>query len=69
MRILIIDMPLQSNEHQERSVLLEDFVFINDDILFVLSFVRNLSSDVVEEERLSNLISEFSMDGHCFELS
>jgi hypothetical protein len=31
--------------------------------------VYDLCSQVIEVERLSDLISEFSVDGHCFDLN
>lgn len=62
-------MAIQSDNQQEGSVLLQNLIFINYDNFLVCSVMVNFGSNIIEEVWLSNLIFEFSVDWHCFELN
>lgn len=58
-----------SDDDEEGSLLFELNVLVDQYDFLELSVVYDLCSQVVEVERLSDLISEFSVDGHCFDLN
>jgi len=57
-----------SQQEEERSGSLEDFVFINKDNLFVDTVVYDISSQIIPEVGFTDLVSEFTGGGHSLHL-
>lgn len=57
-----------SNNNEERSLFCQGRFFVDQHDFFELSIVHDVCSQIIEIVGLSHLISEFSMNWHCFDL-
>ena len=58
-----------SDNDEEGSFFLELSLLVNNHYLLELAVVHHLSSQIIEIERLSHLISELSVNGHGLDLN
>ena len=58
-----------SDDDEEWSLLLEFYLFVDDDDLLELSVVGEFCPEVIEVEGLSHLIPELTMYGHGLDLN
>jgi len=57
-----------SNQVKEGSSFLEGFIFVNQNNLFIYTVVDDISSQIIEIVRLTNLVSKFTGSRHSFDL-